>query len=121
MLNDAAFAEETDGFPDGAGINHGAGEKRYVWEKEGCGGDFTISVFEDGTYEYYEGYLSSYIGSGTWDISDGILTLRENSGYDFVFRFSIVNGNLVFISEGSSRFIYTDVKDGDLFVLMRDS
>ena len=124
MLNDAAFrvpAEETDESPDGTGMNDGIGEKRYVWEKEGCGGDFTISIFEDGTYEYYEGYLSSYIGSGTWDITDGILTLQENSGYDFIFRFSIVDGNLVFISEGSSRFIYTDVENGDLFILIQES
>ena len=38
--------------------------KTFVWEKEGFGGDFTITLNADGTYQYYEGYLSSYIGFG---------------------------------------------------------
>ena len=33
----------------------------YRYEKEGFGGDFVITLKADGTYTFYEGYLSSYI------------------------------------------------------------
>ena len=36
--------------------------KTYEYEKEGFGGNFTIQLKEDGTFTYYEGGLSSYIG-----------------------------------------------------------
>ena len=88
----------------------------FVWEKEGFGGDFTVSFHEDGTYEYYVGFLSSYIGSGDWTMDDDVLTLNETSGYDLVFRFSLVDDELVYLSEGSDRFIGVTVEDGDRFL-----
>ena len=92
------------------------GVKTYVWEKEGFGGDFTIELCEDGTFEYYEGALSSYIGSGKWSLEKGIVTLDEDdSGYGLSFRFAVRSGDLVFLSEGSDMFIYTKVKEGDRF------
>ncbi len=91
--------------------------KTYVWEKEGFGGDFTITLDEDGKYTYYVGYLSSYIGMGEWKIEDGVLTLTENSGYDLTFRFRVGDGELVYIKEGSSEFMHVTVEDGDRFVL----
>ena len=100
--NDAAVSDKISG-------------RTYVWEKEGFGGDFTITLNKDGTYEYYEGVLSSYIGSGDWSVKDGVLTLTEKSGYDFVFRFKVKDGELVFVSEGSSQFMYVTVEDGDVF------
>ncbi len=90
--------------------------RTFKWEKDGFGGDFTISLFEDGTYRYYEGYLSSYIGFGNWTLKDGVLTLTETGGYDFVFRFAVKDGALVYLADGSSRFLYTDVQDGDRFL-----
>ena len=90
--------------------------KTYVWEKEGFGGDFTITLDEDGKYTYYVGYLSSYIGMGKWKVEDGVLTMTENTGYDLVFRFSVKDGELVYIKEGSSEFMYVTVGDGDRFV-----
>ena len=44
--------------------------KAYPYEKEGCGGAFTISLYADGTFQYYEGFLSSYIGFGTWTLDE---------------------------------------------------
>lgn len=38
--------------------------KVYTYEKDGMGGDFSIYIYEDGTFTYYEGMLSSYIGIG---------------------------------------------------------
>ena len=91
--------------------------KSFVWEKPGFGGDFTITLQKDGKYQYYAGFLSSYIGMGTWIEENGIVTLTETSGYDNVFRFAVKDGSLSFIAEGSSKFMYVNVEDGDLFLL----
>lgn len=90
--------------------------KTFVWEKEGFGGDFTITLKEDGTYEYYAGFLSSYIGSGDWTTEDDVVILTENSGYDNVFRFAVKDGDLIYLSDGSSEFMYVTVEDGDRFL-----
>lgn len=87
----------------------------YEWEKGGSGSAFQIILFGDGRYSYYTGMLSSYMGYGTWEESDGILTLRENTGYPFVFRFYMEETALRYIAEGSSGFMYVSVKDGDRF------
>ncbi|MBQ2118554.1 MAG: hypothetical protein II192_05815 [Clostridia bacterium] len=92
--------------------------KLYVWEKPGFGGDFTITLNADGTYSYYAGYLSSYIGIGTWKSENGVLTMTENKklcGNDNVFRFRVGDDGLRYIADGSSKFIYVNVQDGDRF------
>ena len=96
--------------------NDKIGGRVYVWEKEGAGGDFTIVLLNDGTYSYYAGPISSYIGMGKWTVEDGILTMNEIS-YGFMFRFSVKNDELVFISEGSNSFSYVNVEDGDRFLV----
>lgn len=96
--------------------NDKIGGRVYVWEKEGAGGDFTIVLLNDGTYSYYAGPVSSYIGMGKWTVEDGILTMNEIS-YGFMFRFSVKNDELVFISEGSNSFSYVNVEDGDRFLV----
>ena len=89
--------------------------KTFTWEKEGFGGDFTITLNEDGSYRYYEGFLSSYIGSGDWSVKNDTVVMTEKGGYDAVFRFSVKDGDLIYRSDGSDRFIYTAVEDGDRF------
>jgi len=98
------------------------GGKTFVWEKEGFGGDFTITLNEDGTYQYYVGFLSSYIGFGNWSVENGMLTMTENKelcGYDDIFHFSVGNDELTFVSEESSKFMYVTVEDGDRFLLYK--
>ena len=90
--------------------------RTFVWEKEGFGGDFTITLNEDGTYEYYAGYLSSYIGQGNWTVTGNELTMTETSGYDLTFQFTVKENELVYIAEGSSKFAYVTVEDGDRFI-----
>ena len=90
--------------------------KTFVWEKEGFGGDFTITLNEDGTYRYCEGYLSSYIGFGTWTVENGAVILTEQGGQDAVYCFAVKDGALVCRKDGSDRFLYTDVTDGDRFL-----
>ena len=93
----------------------------FVWEKEGFGGDFTIRLNDDGTYMYYAGALSSYIGMGRWSVQDGIVVLAETSGYDNVFRFSMDGDDLVFLADESSEFMYVTVENGDRFRLSDDA
>ncbi len=93
----------------------------YTYTGETFGGmdfdSFTISINEDGTYSYYESMLSSYIGFGKWSVEGDILTLTEDDkiGYPFVYYFKIDGEDILYIEEGSSNFIYTDVKDGERF------
>lgn len=89
--------------------------KAYTYEKDGFGGSFTISLFEDGTFHYYEGMLSSYIGLGTWTVEDGVLTLKDES-FHFRNRFRIGAEELIFLAEDSSNFMYLTVKDGERFL-----
>lgn len=92
--------------------------RSYIYEGGGFGGDFSITLDEDGTFSYYEGLLSSYIGFGSWTVEGDIITLTEDpeGTYGFVNHFRMEDGDLVFVSEGSSDFLYVDVSDGERFV-----
>lgn len=115
----------TAGAPDtGAALTFASKKSSnlYVWEKPGVGGDFTITLNADGTYSYYAGPVSSYIGAGTWTVDRGVLTMTEDKefcGNDNVFLFRIDDESLRYIADGSSKFMYVNVRDGDRF-LKRD-
>lgn len=102
-----------------AGENDIAG-KTYIYEKEGFGGDFTIKIEEDGTFQYYEGPLSSYIGMGEWSLEGNILCLTDDGETinTFVNYFKFDGNALVFIDEKSSNFMYIKVSDGERFTEM---
>ena len=101
--------------------------KTYVYEKDGCGGYFTIDLFEDGTFQYYEGYLSSYIGMGTWTLEDKVLCLEDQEMHRFTDDFStmepyirtncfnVEKDCLVWLEENSDNFLYVDVANGERF------
>lgn len=80
------------------------------------GGEFTITFNEDGSYWYYEGSLSSYIGSGSWEITDDIVVLTENVKGS-VIRLKIQDDAIVYSAENSDNFYYITVRDGDRFNL----
>ena len=111
MLAGFACAKKTDDV-----LRKTVAGKTFVRENGGFGGDFTITLREDGSYEYYEGFLSSYIGMGTWTVEDGMLILTEQGGYDFVYRFTVQDGALVYRTAGSSAFIYVKAAEGDRFL-----
>lgn len=96
--------------------------KTFVYEKEGCGGEFTIRINDDGTFDYCEGVLSSYIGNGSWRLDNGILVLTDDDGTadPRVNRFEVKESDLVFLSEDSSNFLYVKVADGEHFVSTSD-
>ena len=95
----------------------------YKYLGEGCGGDFIITLCSDGTFQYYEGALSSYIGIGMWTIDENNLTcLKDNEmhsidGTPYVRTnyFYSVGNQLEWIAEGSDGFLYVDVEDGAVF------
>ena len=89
----------------------------YKYEGEGIGGDFTITLDADGTYTFYEGALSSYIGSGTWQVYDNAVYLAEDEGgFDLSFTFTAGENMLVYFAAGSDAFPYVKVKDGERFI-----
>lgn len=100
-------------------------DKIYTYEKDGCGSNFTITVKADGTFNYYEGSLSSHIGRGEWSYSDGILTLFEKTSRFITanemeevmlsYNFSVEKDTLIFVDKGSDNFRYVKIKDGEKF------
>ncbi len=51
--------------------------KEYICEQIGFQGIFTLTLYEDGTFSYYEGSASSYFGDGDWVFEDEKLTLLD--------------------------------------------
>ena len=89
----------------------------YFGEEPGFGGTFSVSIFEDGTFTYYEGALSSYFGTGKWTLDKNRLTLTDvgyGEAWDFVFTYK--DGNLIFEKDLSHRFIYEELKDQAVFI-----
>ena len=95
------------------------GGKTYLYEKEGFLGDFFITLYEDGTFYYYEGMASSHLGLGDWKQEGDILVLTE-SEIELENRFRIEDEALVFLEEGSTNFIYMKVKDGEQFLFAQE-
>ena len=89
----------------------------YIYEGEGFGGDFTISVYEDGTFSYCVGLLASYLGHGEWTLDGDVLRLKDNvsPSLNYDNYFEVKDGKLVFIGEGSTNFMYLKVADGAVF------
>lgn len=100
--------------------SRGIAGNTYVYEKDGFGGEFGIKLNDNGTFSYYEGALSSYIGSGEWSLGNGVLTLSENrQGRPCEMRFAQDGGDLRFIADGSDNFMYVKAEDGDRFLKKR--
>ena len=91
--------------------------KTYVYENDGFGGDFTITLNSDGTFEYYEGLLSSYIGMGDWTLDGDTVQLNDTGMGTLVrtYRFHVEDNALVYAADTSDAFLYLQVADGDRF------
>lgn len=92
--------------------------RTYIYEKDGIGGDFIITINKDGTFFYCEGALSSYLGFGSWTLEGDMLLLSDNAqmaGNSRVNYFKVDGNDLVFLSENSTNFIYVKVADGERF------
>jgi len=93
--------------------------KTYTYENEGIMGSFTITLYDNGTFHYYEGVASSYYGVGIWKQEGEIVTLvdDEKMGYPLVNTFRLDGDDLIFMEQGSSNFIYVKVEEGERFHL----
>ena len=96
--------------------------KTFYYDGEGFGGTFKIELKANGSFEYFEGALSSYFGTGKWSVSNDTLTLKDentpklnDSDPNLVNHFQIDGDTLRFIEKDSSNFIYVRLKDGETF------
>ena len=91
--------------------------KTYLYEGEGIMGSFTITLYDDGSFTYYEGMASSYIGVGSWEQDGDTITMTDDGhgGYGFVNHFRLDGDDLVFVDKDSANFVYVKVKDGEKF------
>lgn len=87
----------------------------YIYEKEGFGSDFTITLNSDGSMRWSEGALSSYFGPGTWELDGDTVTLTTDDG-NFVHHFAVEDGALVYQAKDSTDFMYLTVSDGEKFL-----
>ena len=87
---------------------------------------FSITLYEDGTYTYYETMISSYIGHGTYTLDKNLITLTDNqiptlSGTSqHTFKFEYRGGKLFFLATESDQFMYVDLPDGAEFERVED-
>lgn len=89
----------------------------YICEEPGVGGTFSLTISEDGSFNYYEGILSSYLGYGTWQLNDGKLVLSDiGSGEVRKTVFAYHNGELFYNSSESDGFTYVSLSDGTKFI-----
>lgn len=98
---------------------YGVSEMTYVRDAGGFYGDFTITLRYDGSFTYYEGLASSYIGMGTWGLNGDVVRfadegLKDSAGIQYYY-FKVVDGGLAFQAANSAKFMYVDVADGDRF------
>ena len=93
--------------------------KTFVYEKEGFGGCFEITFNEDGTYMYSSDDLSSYLGSGIWEIEDDTVVMSDNTS-DEVNYLKINGSVLIYRAAGSYNFYGFKVNDGDRFCVKDD-
>lgn len=86
--------------------------------------DFSITLYEDGTFQYYETPISSYLGRGNWlregdliTISDTRTVLNDDGATlrACVNRFQIVGDELHYLAQGSDNFTYVKLEDGAVF------
>ena len=82
--------------------------------------DFTISIYPDGTYYYYEG-LGSHIAYGNYTVEGNVITLTDETiphvdDKIFCFSFEYCGDKIVFLASESDQFMYVDdLPDGAIF------
>lgn len=90
----------------------------YICEQIGFLGIFTIDIYEDGTFCYYEGVASSVFGEGKWELEGNKLTFYDESrGSNIKEVFTVDrHNNLVFNKRESKQFGFVALEDGIKFI-----
>ncbi|MBQ8401478.1 MAG: hypothetical protein IJX14_06065, partial [Clostridia bacterium] len=75
----------------------------------------TVTLYEDGTYQFFFSAISSHIGFGSFvQTEDRLILTEEHTGEEYVF--AVTEKGLVFDGEASSdRLWFSDLQDGDVF------
>ena len=78
---------------------------------------FTVTLYPDGTYHYYETMISSHIGNGKYTVEDNVVTLIDDiptyeGSKTYYFKFEYRDGKLIYLAEGSNNFMYIHLPDG---------
>lgn len=76
---------------------------------------FELRLYSDGTLGYSQPMYSSHLPLGNWYIKDNVLITKENFEGPKYNYFDIEGGNLVYRQEGSSGFLFYQIKDGTVF------
>lgn len=94
----------------------------YLYEGKGFGSQFFIRLHSNGTFAYSVGSLSSYYGTGTWSLNDGILTMTDDTqvGLPFVNHYRVEEDALIWQKKNSTGVMYLVLRDGDRFILSSD-
>ncbi len=88
----------------------------YRYEGAGFFGDFILTLNPDGTYQFSEGPLSSYLGGGEWCMEGMMLALTETNGRTMYNLFFPTRDALYFCKAGSDNFPYVKVPDRGRFL-----
>lgn len=85
-------------------------------------GDFTITIYDDGTFQSYETPISGYIGMGSYIIKGDVVTLKEDGAGSAgdINRYQIVDGHLLFLRDGSANYSFVPLEDGAAFMWASD-
>ncbi len=86
-------------------------------------GDFTISIYEDGTFQCYETPISSYLGVGHYSIEDDVVILKEDEAgcTGDINYYKISDDGLHFIWDGSANYHFVPLEDGAWFRMDENS
>ncbi|MBR5444760.1 MAG: hypothetical protein IKV57_01470, partial [Clostridia bacterium] len=76
----------------------------------------SVTLYEDGTYSFFFSPISSYIGHGTFILTDTRLELYSGGGDMATYIFDIQKDTLIFDGKISSGALwYSDITDGTVF------
>lgn len=90
----------------------------YIYENVGFYSDFYLVLHEEGYITYMEGYPSSYLGSGAWELVDDELTIYEDGmGYIREIHFTLGKDHCLYYHKTAPYpFIFTDLDEGAKFI-----
>lgn len=93
----------------------------YCRKNDNAFDSFSITLYEDGTYTYYETLISSHLGYGEYTVDKNLITLTDNQiptlngSSQYTFKFEYRDGKLFFLAAESDQFMYVHLPNGAEF------
>ncbi len=76
----------------------------------------SVTLYENNTFTFFFSLISSYIGHGTFTMTDDRLVLETDAGDGFVYAFTVQDDTLIFDEGASNGFLwYSGITDGTVF------